>query len=146
MGIQGVGLIDGCIDRWVQLPAPLSNIRTHCGPPLIKSAHRRQPKQNQNRELLVEESPAHPEGAVPGGGAQSGAVRGHSHSADAVLVAKENRDAISLQNVPGVNGVVIITREQQPACGSEEVSQIKRKWKNWRDNAFVQWKKSFPRN
>lgn len=57
-------------------------------------------------------SPAHPQGAVPGGGAESCAVRGHSHSADAVLVAKKNRDAIPLQNVPHIDGVVIITSEQ----------------------------------
>lgn len=55
---------------------------------------------------------AHPQGAVPGGGAHRCAIRGNSHSADAILVAKKNWDAIPLQNVPHIDGVVVIASEQ----------------------------------
>lgn len=62
--------------------------------------------------LCVGETSAHPQGVVPWGRADGRAVRWQFDSADAVLMAKQDGDTISLQHVPRIDGVVIVTSEE----------------------------------
>lgn len=90
-------------------------------------------------------TPTHPQGGVPGRRAQSRAVRWHSDSADPVLVAKQNRLASPLQNVPHVDGVVVVTSEKQATWAKKK--REFRKTGNWSSRSgFLQpWKhQNFP--
>ena len=54
----------------------------------------------------------HPQTGVPGRRGEGRAVRRHLDAADAVLVAEQDGDTVPLQDVPHVDGVVIVAGEK----------------------------------
>ena len=57
----------------------------------------------------------HPQTGVPGRRGEGRAVRRHLDAADAVLVAEQDGDTVPLQDVPHVDGVVVVAGEEQAA-------------------------------
>lgn len=65
------------------------------------------------------EADTHPQSVIPWSWAEPGAIWGHSDSADPVFMAKENCHSGTFQDIPDVNGIVIVSCKQQSPCGKE---------------------------
>lgn len=55
----------------------------------------------------------YPDGRVPGGGPNGGAIRRHLEGGDSVLVTIKHSDPLALERVPQVDSVVIVTLKCQ---------------------------------